>query len=73
MKLWRVALMGIALAVGAFAAGSKLRPQGRAYSARQTGRRSRAAKLCATQGPNCRVLERPGQPRDLTGLGCVCD
>ncbi len=66
-------LLGILLTVGAFGAASKLRPQGRATTARQLERRARAAKICAAQGPTCHVQERAGQPRDLTGLGCVCD
>jgi hypothetical protein len=67
------ALLGILLTVGAFAAASKLRPQGRPYSAKMAERRARAAKICAAQGPTCHLQERPGQPRDLTGAGCVCD
>lgn len=51
------------------------RPQAaeRPYTPRQPERRAFAARICRAQGPNCRVQVRPGAPRDLTGLGCVCE
>lgn len=63
---------GLLLALGSFAAGSGLRPEGRKLTATQRKRRLRAVKLCTAQGPNCKVVERAGQPRDLTGVACVC-
>jgi hypothetical protein len=43
-----------------------------AYPPRHASRRAKAEKICKAQGPRCRVLKRPGQPRDLTGVACVC-
>lgn len=40
---------------------------------KQQARRARAEKMCKAQGPRCHVLRRAGQPRDLTGVSCVCD
>ena len=68
-----LAVLGMLLAVGAWSAASTLRPQGTAATERQAARRARAAKICAAQGPTCHVVERPGQPRDNAGIGCVCD
>jgi len=36
-------------------------------------RRETAEQMCKAQGPTCRVVARPEAPKDLTGLGCVCD
>lgn len=73
MRAWLLVGLGITLTLGEFAAASKLRPQGRAHGARQTERRSRAAKICAAQGPTCHAPERLDRPRDRNGPGCVCD
>ena len=73
VKPWILALIALVLTVGSFAAASTLRPRGRDYSQRQQTRRAHAAKICESQGRRCHVLERPDQPRDLTGASCVCD
>jgi len=43
-----------------------------AYPPRHASRRAKAEKICKAQGPRCKVVSRPGQPRDLTGVACVC-
>ncbi|HEX4386797.1 MAG TPA: hypothetical protein VH083_27770 [Myxococcales bacterium] len=39
----------------------------------QQARRDKAEKICRAQGPTCKPAERPNAPRDLTGIGCVCE
>jgi hypothetical protein len=39
----------------------------------QQARRDKAEKICRAQGPTCQPAERPKAPRDLTGIGCVCE
>jgi hypothetical protein len=36
-------------------------------------RRAQAEQICLAKGPNCKLVVKPGAPRDLTGAACVCD
>ena len=71
MRLIFAVALTISVGVGAaFAASS---PHPRKYTSRQAARRTKAERMCKAQGPRCRVVSRPDQPRDLTGISCVCD
>lgn len=46
----------------------------REYSAKMKKKRARMEKMCKSRGPTCHVQgDKPGEPRDLMGVQCVCD
>ena len=75
MKLFCAGALTLLLFVSAaFATGQKPR-QARTLTARQEARRTMAERMCKAQerdGRHCTTLARPGAPRDLTGVSCVC-
>jgi len=72
MKLLLGALLTVAIGWAVVLAAPKPEPR-KHVSRSAVARRATAEQLCKQQGANCRLVERPDAPRDLTGAGCVCD
>jgi hypothetical protein len=70
MKLLWGALATIAIGWGVVLAAPK---PVRRHRAKPAARRDAAEQICKAQGPTCKVILRPDAPRDLTGVGCVCE
>jgi hypothetical protein len=70
MRLLVGALLTIAIGWGVVLASPT--PQKR-FSRKHAERRAQAEQICLSQGPKCRLVVKPGAPRDLTGAACVCD
>jgi hypothetical protein len=71
VKLLVGALVTVAIGWGVVLASPK--PARRPRAAKQAARRDTAEQICKAQGPTCKLEVRPDAPRDLTGVGCVCE
>ena len=70
MRLLAGALLTIAIGWGVVLASPT--PQKR-LAKKHAEKRAQAEQICLSQGANCRLVVKPGAPRDLTGAACVCD